>query len=142
MTDIDEITANFLPTPKPERVEDARLTARELVFISAFQEMQRHVYNTAKEHGWWEDQNPNKLEKLMLVVSELGEAVEWLRKDKASEVFSDHITSYLGVEEELADVVIRLMDMSEHFTYMLAHAIVMKARFNETRPYRHGNKTA
>lgn len=44
------------------------------------------------------------------------------------------------VEEELADLVIRLMDFSVHRGYDVAGAISKKMKKNEKRPYRHGGK--
>ena len=62
---------------------------------------------------WWMDLDTGKPkvldlgERVMLVVSELGEAMEGHRKDK----WDDHLPHRKMVEVELADVVIRLFDM-------------------------------
>ena len=45
-----------------------------------------------------------------------------------------------GIPAELADVVIRIMDMCEHYGIDLASAILEKHEFNKTRAYRHGGK--
>jgi NTP pyrophosphatase (non-canonical NTP hydrolase) len=44
------------------------------------------------------------------------------------------------VEEELADIQIRLMDTAEQLGVNLGRAIARKAAYNRTRPYRHGGK--
>lgn len=43
-------------------------------------------------------------------------------------------------EEELADIVIRAMDTAEAIGVDLGRAIEIKARYNESRAYRHGGK--
>jgi len=42
--------------------------------------------------------------------------------------------------EELADVVIRVMDMCEAYGINLESEIEKKHKINKGRPYRHGNK--
>lgn len=104
-------------------------------FIDAFNAIQTDVFNTAKSKGW-HDTERNDGEMIALMHSELSEALEALRKD----LTSDHISEYSGIEEEFADVIIRIMDMSELRGYNMAEAIIAKAEFNKTREYKHGGK--
>lgn len=67
-------------------------------------------------YQWWHDENGNRLERnkgelLMLVVSEIAEAMEGLRKD----LMDDHLPHRKAVEVELADAVIRLFDYAGGF---------------------------
>lgn len=67
-----------------------------------------------RNHKWWHDKDGNRLERnrgelLMLVVSELAEAMEALRKD----AWDDKLPHRKGEEVELADAYIRLLDYSE-----------------------------
>lgn len=67
-------------------------------------------------HKWWHDADGNRLERnrgelLMLVVSEIAEAMEALRKD----AMDDKLTHRKGEEVELADAYIRLMDYAGGF---------------------------
>lgn len=73
--------------------------------------------------------NRNNAELLMLMVSELGEACEGLRKD-----------DWKNVAEELADTVIRVMDFCEARGIDLEKEILKKVEKNKKRKYRHGKK--
>lgn len=97
-------------------------------------------------------------ELLMLVVSELGEALEAHRKGKRSVKFDvfendglcvwnftkkDDIDYFKGnikdtFEDELADAVIRICDMCGYLNIYLEKHIELKMRYNETREYKHG----
>jgi hypothetical protein len=67
-------------------------------------------------HKWWHDRDGVRLERnrgelLMLVVSELAEAMEALRKDAQD----DKLPHRKGEEVELADAYIRLLDFAAGF---------------------------
>lgn len=67
-----------------------------------------------RNHKWWHDKDGNRLERnrgelLMLVVSELSEAMEALRKD----LWDDKLPHRKGEEVEMADAYIRLLDYAE-----------------------------
>lgn len=120
----------------------------------------------AKSKGFWEGER-NKPEMLMLVVSELAEALEALRKDHYAdqdvvESLSHDLeldrtdeefllkainwkTSFeKGVkssfEDELADVAIRLFDLCGGLGVDLEKHIEMKMKYNSMRGYKHGKK--
>lgn len=87
--------------------------------------------------GWWtnlktgEDlrQANNVPEKLMLTVSELGEAMEAHRKA----LQDDHLPDFKGVEVELADAIIRICDLAGAKEYRLGEAIAAKLAYNAQR---------
>lgn len=73
-------------------------------------------------------------QKIALIGSELGEALEANRKHLSS----DHLPELSGEEEELADVAIRSFDFSGKRKLRLGIAIVLKLRFNAGREHMHG----
>ena len=72
--------------------------------------------------------------RLMLVVSELGEAMEGIRKDNL-----DHEPGSGGFQEEIADAQIRLLDLAWAVGDPDA-TIDAKMKYNQNRPHKHGGK--
>lgn len=112
---------------------------RELnqTFIHAFNILARQVHENAREKGFW-DQPRNNGEMVALMHEELSEALSYLRKDP--EKADSHCPEYRGVEVELADVIIRLMDMAHSRGYDVAEALVSKMAYNQGREFKHGKK--
>ena len=78
----------------------------------------------------------NEGEMIALMHSELSEGLEGLRKNLAS----DHIEGFSMIEEEFADVIIRIMDHAKKHGYRVGEAIIRKIEFNAGREYKHGGK--
>ena len=84
---------------------------------------------------WWTDLATGKPKKrnvgemLMLCVSELGEALEGDRKD----LMDDHLPERKMIEVELADCVIRILDMAEGLGLNIGEALVEKHEYNQHR---------
>lgn len=107
-------------------------------FIKVFDEIQAEVHETAKEKGWY-DEKRNLGELIALTHGELSEALEAIRKNTWE--MSEKIPDYTEFEEELADVIIRVMDMAEYYGSIdLVGAILAKIKYNKTRPHKHGGK--
>ena len=97
-------------------------------------------------------------EILMLIVSELGEAMEAHRCGKFTEDNLDifikesnnpNVTDCSGIfefyvkdtfEDELADTVIRIADLCGYLGIDLEKHIAAKMEYNKTRPYKHGKE--
>lgn len=83
---------------------------------------------------WWEDKDGNRLnrnkgELLMLIVSEIAEAMEAERKD----LQDNHLPHLKGAEVELADALIRIFDYAGAFGYDLDRAYMEKMAYNAAR---------
>lgn len=105
-------------------------------FVSTFNFVALEVNRIAVKKGWWKGKR-NDGELIALVHSELSEALEALRHGNPPD---DKIPEFSGAEAELADVIIRIMDISTAKGWRVAEAIVAKIKFNEGRPYKHGGK--
>jgi len=116
------------------------------------QETSREIHENAVNKGFW-PANQNIGEKLMLIVSELGEAMEAHRKGKfaygkfdpidvSDEVFIKEFEFDIKdtFEDELADTTIRLFDLAYAMGIDIEKHIQLKNRYNKTREYLHGKK--
>lgn len=71
---------------------------------------------------------------IMLVVTELAEAVEADRKNAKD----DHVPEFDGRAVELADALVRILHIASKYQLPLADAFIAKQAFNLTRPVKHG----
>ena len=122
-------------------------------------QLQKTIHDIAKDKGFW-DKERNVGELLMLCVSELGEALEAHRKDRFADK-DQHYRNLQGVdstvfrraekesfeleikdtfEDEIADTVIRLLDLAEGLDIDLEWHINEKMKYNKTREKLHGKK--
>lgn len=109
-----------------------------------FKTLQQKVHSTARESGWYggelgERSDLRIASMIALVHSELSEALEELRQGRKHLSITEEGKPG-GFPSELADVVIRVMDMAEWLGIDLEQVIVIKNKYNQTRSYRHGNK--
>ncbi len=89
-------------------------------------ELAQICHSIAVEKGFW-DKERNVGEALMLIVTELAEAMEGYRKrDQAN------------FKEELADAFIRLLDLCGGLKIDIEEEIYQKSVKNKARPYKHG----
>lgn len=101
-------------------MEDTAIKGRSL------NELAQLCHAVAVEKGFWEKER-NIGEALMLIVSELAEAMEAHRKQ-------DHE----NFKEEIADSFIRLLDLCGGLKLDMEEEINKKYLKNKNRPYKHG----
>lgn len=113
------------------------MTSNSIVTEYGLDALSAVLHETAIEKGFWDGAiNYDKIgNKLALVHSEVTEVLEAIRKNKGSE----------EVVEEMADVVIRLLDIyaamrnSGDLIHSLDDILDKKININKERPRLHGN---
>jgi NTP pyrophosphatase (non-canonical NTP hydrolase) len=124
-------------------------------------ELRDEAHANAVAHGF---KDASVGEELMLIVSELSEALEDYRAGKlvhetvyedagnrvwtAAEIealrkdgqFQVGRFKPCGIPSELADVIIRVLDFSGKHGVDIEKAVIEKMAYNVTRPHRHGGK--
>lgn len=92
--------------------------------------IQRMVHRNAVLKCFWEGDS-NIGEKLCLIHSEVSEALEELRQEE----FNTH-----KFAEELADIIIRTLDLGDFFGYNMEEVVLRKHQKNMLRPKKHGKR--
>lgn len=100
--------------------------------LDSLRDLQANIHE--RNRKWWFTQDGKPLERnrgemLMLMVSEISEAMEGERKS----LMDDKLPNRPMAEVELADTVIRILDYAAGFNYDVAGAIEEKLAFNDTR---------
>jgi len=133
----------------------------ELPEAMTFKQIQEEAYRNAAAHGFYKDapaaDDPIWLSnRLMLMVSELAEALEeirgsmpvsisyYLTETGARECLphdAPATTKPEGFASELADAIIRIADCAESLGLDLGAVVRQKMLYNRTRPHRHGGKS-
>ena len=106
-------------------------------FVNEYNNMATEVHKWAISRGFWEGEGCSVGEKIALMHSELSEALEAQRNGNPPD---DKIPEYSGLEAELADVIIRIMDFGVFHQLNIGDAILAKIIYNNSRPYKHGRK--
>ena len=89
-------------------------------------ELAEFCHSIAVKKGFW-DEKRNIGEALMLIVTELAEAMEAHRHQDDD-----------NFKEELADAFIRLLDLCGGLNIDIENEIYQKSMVNKKRPYKHG----
>ncbi len=122
--------------------------------------LQDKAFSNALKHGF-HHKGQNIGELLMLIVSELAEALEADRNGKRFKGGNEWLDRYANrktkddadtfdmifmetvkntFEDELADALIRILDLAGYLNIDLESHVLAKMRYNESRPYKHGKE--
>ena len=108
----------------------------EELFVKLFNQMSEEAHADMVRNGFWE-QTRQFGTLIALMHSELSEALEAMRKGDSPD---PKVPGFALVETELADVILRIMDMAGDENLISGGAGVEKRRHNRTRPHRHGKE--
>jgi NTP pyrophosphatase (non-canonical NTP hydrolase) len=100
------------------------------------EQLATELHDTAIEKGFWSHAVDDIFiaKQCMMIVSEVTEVMEAVRKDKGSQ----------EIVEELSDIIIRTLDLWKgmydqgYVEHSLDDAMERKSNYNKTRPERHG----
>lgn len=111
-------------------------------------EMAKVIYENNKEKGFWDNER-NVGETLMLIVTELAEALEAHRKNKMApptmsmpEISKENFEQFYKdtYEDEIADALIRIFDLCGGTGIDLEWHVSQKVNYNKQRPRLHGKQ--
>lgn len=102
----------------------------------------REIHGLAKEKGWYEAERSIEAH-VALLHSEVSELFEHYRTHgpQLSLYYQAHGKPE-GIPVELADVIIRALDMAADLNINISEAVYRKFLYNTTRGHRHGGKHA
>jgi NTP pyrophosphatase (non-canonical NTP hydrolase) len=99
------------------------------------------IHQTAVDKGWWNQDNPFS-QQVANYHGEASEAWEEYRAGHAMTEIYYKDGKPEGIPIELADIIIRVLDTCDASGIDIEAALREKMKYNETRPYRHGDKLA
>ena len=105
----------------------------KLYYADQVAQIEQLCHGLAREAGWWDNRDlddPQTIPTcLCLVHSEISEAMEGARKNR----MDDHLPHRKAFEVELADAMIRILDLAGAYQLDLGGALVEKLVYNTQR---------
>lgn len=113
-----------------------------------FDDLAEEIANISEGHGFWSPEDVGDMGiiplKLLLISSEVVEALDIHRKeyDDSDEDSGTRLTEMQTEDflDELADVIIRALDIGGYYGLELGDAIIDKVARNAERPHLHGKR--
>jgi len=119
--------------------ENLRTQRTALIYRHKLNDLAAEVHEIAKSKGWW-DEDKSFGDLTALIHSEISEAFEEYRNHhKPDETYLKDAKPE-GIPIELADAVIRILDVCARYNIDFDAAVRQKIEFNKTRPTKHGGK--
>ncbi len=116
--------------------------------VQAVNDLAEHVYETARVSGWHDEPVPVPV-SVANIHGEASELWESFRKntlhepcDKSEKMSASGIKPLTCLEEELADLLIRVLDTAREHKVDIGEAVRRKDAYNQTRSFRHGSRVA
>jgi len=103
-------------------------------------ELSEQIHETAVEKGWWNEPIRSFPEQLVLIHSEVSEALEQFREGHEPSAYYFVDGKPEGIPTELADIIIRVLDTCAYYGIDIDSFMALKLKYNEGRSYRHGGK--
>ena len=112
-----------------------------------FNNLATDLYETSAKNGFWHIDEISEFAivpiKLALIADEVSEALK-VHRDEFTDTLENvnNMTAEQESEftEELADIIIRTLDLAGGLGLNIGDSIVAKAEKNKTRPFRHGKR--
>lgn len=108
-------------------------------FKNGFNKLSQEVYQNAYDKGFY-SKPVNLNEKLLLIISEIIEAMDELRAGKETHLLYYEDKKPCGFGVEIADAIIRILDLCGYLNLDIDKLIAEKMAYNKTRPFKHNKE--